>query len=297
MDGGDKFKLFGPDTHSYTLRENDEDFDYIPNFVGETCDVIDGITYHCYINQNKSQLLTPYGLDEQYRESSRVSNIFNNKTLCTSNSDLSQNIIAGEIAEYNNGGIVGVTNTYYDGFWYLDALGTISNLGQAIFARQTFAALNYALLDGNYNPNCDYYTGLLFSNLMSNKVLSVTSNEDNLRIYAHCARNKTISSMKNGVAMAYINLFDENADISFDKDVVGLGDIYLYALTPYNESQGLESETMALNGNELKLDSNGKLPNMNGRKIDSTDTVTVPKQSYGFLVFTETTITSCVSSI
>eukprot|EP01084_Bolivina_argentea_P189161 325386_1 len=283
MNGKD-FQLFGPDTHSYTLRESDADFDYIPNFASEACDSVNYLTYHCYINMNKSQLLTPYGLDEQFRESSRVSSIFNNKTLCPK---LSNFIMAGEIAEHNNGGITGVTNTYYDGFWYLDALGIIAKLGQAIFARQTFTQSNYGLLDDQNNPNCDYFTGLLFSNLMSNKVLSVMSNEDNFRMYAHCARSGG-SSYKNGVATGYVNLFKEDVEVKYDKSVVGLGDIYLYALT----AKDMTSETMELNGNELKLDSNGKLPNMDGKKITG-DTVTVPKQSYGFVVFTQTSIAAC----
>ena len=94
-------QLLGPDTHSYTLREGEADFSYIPNFVAEACDAIDGITYHCYINTNKSALLTPDGLDEQYRESVRVSDIFNNGSLCDK-PGVAGNIIAGEIAEHNS---------------------------------------------------------------------------------------------------------------------------------------------------------------------------------------------------
>ena len=54
------FQLFGPDCHSPTLRENQQDFDYYPNYILETCpeSVLDGVTYHCYINQsNQLKLL------------------------------------------------------------------------------------------------------------------------------------------------------------------------------------------------------------------------------------------------
>ena len=77
---GGNFKLFGPDTHSGTLRGDQKVFDYIPNFVGEACDVLSGLTYHSYIDKSGSDILTADGLNEQFKESSRVANIFTNKT-------------------------------------------------------------------------------------------------------------------------------------------------------------------------------------------------------------------------
>jgi len=279
----DEFTLFGPDIHSYTLREDESEFDYLPDFANEACDAIDGLTYHCYVNQNGTQLLAPQGLNEQYRESVRVSNIFaNNASECPK---LSRNIIAGEIAEHNQGG-GGLTNTFYDGIWYLDALGTLSRLGHSIFARQTLAMSSYGLLDDAYNPNPDYFTALLFKNLMSNSVLDVHSNDEYFRIYAHCSVGQ-----RNGVSMAYVNINDVPVNVTFDEGLIGMGKVEVYKLTPFDASNGLLSATMALNGMKLKL-KNGILPNMSGQKMDSS-MVTVPAQSYGFFVFANTTITVC----
>ncbi len=38
------------------LRENEEDFDWIVEFIAETCDMLDGTTYHGYVNKNTSNL-------------------------------------------------------------------------------------------------------------------------------------------------------------------------------------------------------------------------------------------------
>mmetsp|Transcript_67853 Transcript_67853/g.107674 ORF Transcript_67853/g.107674 Transcript_67853/m.107674 type:complete len:496 (+) Transcript_67853:33-1520(+) len=287
-------QLLGPDPHSYILRESDAKFDYIPEFVEETCSVLDGVTYHSYVNVNQSALLTPNGLNEQYRESVRVSDIWNDayfKNASAHCRDLVHRIFAGEIAEHNTGGVPNVTNTFYDGFWYLDALGTISDLGHAGFFRQQLAKSEYGLLDYNYNPNCDYFTAYLFNQLMSNKVVRVKSDDENLRVYAHCSRNSTT----NGVSLAYINLNEKETEIQYDATVVGKANVFLYALTPGDNSQGLQSDTMALNGKVLKLE-NGKLPSMNGEQISNGVAIKVQGYSYGFVSFESTTLSVCSST-
>jgi len=250
------FTLFGPDIHSYTLREDEAEFDYLPNFAEEACDAVDGLTYHCYINQNGSQLLTPDGLNEQYRESVRVSNIFANKSLCPK---LANNIIAGEIAEHNQGG-GGLTNTYLDGIWYLDALGTLSRLGHSIFARQTLAMSAYGLLDDAYNPNPDYFTGLLFKNLMSNLVLDVHSNDEYFRIYAHCSR-----TVDNGVSMAYVNINDKPVNVTFADAVMGAGDVEVYMLTPFDTSKRIIVSDHGIEWNGIKIESGWNVAKFSGK--------------------------------
>ena len=296
--GKNEFVLFGPDQHSPALRESyDAGFGYIPEYVSDTCEILTGLTYHCYINQNATQLLTPNGLNEQYRESSRVSNIFNNKSLCGSNTDgfnrVKSHVIAGEIAEHNQGGLSGVSNTYYDGIWYLDALGTLASLGHFAFFRQTFAISEYGLLNAGYHPNCDYFNAYLFNNIMSSKVISIKSNNDNFRIYSHCVNKNIngISIIKNGVGMVYINLEKNSVSLNYDTNVLG-NDVYLYALTPNDTNAGLQSKSMNLNGKTIKLNNDGKLPELIGKKVSSND-INIPSQSYGFIVFTDTMIDVC----
>ena len=43
---------------------------------------------------------------------------------------------AGETAAANDGGQSGVTDTFIDGFWYMDQLGTLAALNVSVFQRQ-----------------------------------------------------------------------------------------------------------------------------------------------------------------
>ena len=47
---------------------------------------------------------------------------------------------AGETAAANSGGQTGVTDTYIDGFWYMDQLGTLAALNVTVFQRQVFVS-------------------------------------------------------------------------------------------------------------------------------------------------------------
>eukprot|EP01084_Bolivina_argentea_P055256 101310_1 len=149
--------MFGPDPHSYTLRASSQDWQWVEDFIKDACDVVDAFTYHCYVNENKTALLTESGINEQHKESLRFSNAV------TSNcANGKQKIYAGEIAEHNNGGTNGLTNRYEDVIWYLDALGTIALLGQDGFFRQQIWGMqyhpDYSLLNTlNYTPLPDYW--------------------------------------------------------------------------------------------------------------------------------------------
>lgn len=63
---------------------------------------------------------------------------------------------------YKSGGI-GVSNTFADGFWYLDQLGMTSTFNHKAYCRQALIGGNYGLIDSaSFVPNPDYY-GSVFS--------------------------------------------------------------------------------------------------------------------------------------
>eukprot|EP01084_Bolivina_argentea_P275256 469372_1 len=164
-----QFKLFGPAPHSGTVRNyaNESVFEYIPNFYNATCDILYGGDYHSYLNENKTFMITPKGLDLQYHESIRVSNIWSdpNSTFNTNPclKKLKNNIFAGELGPENSASnFTNITNGYYNGFWYLDALSTISSLGQNGAWRWVLynnlkneLSANDNLLGYEYEPNPD----------------------------------------------------------------------------------------------------------------------------------------------
>ena len=310
-----QFKLFGPDPHSGTVRNysNHSTFQYLTEFYNATCDILHGATYHVYIDQNASAMLTPQGLDVQYIESSRVNHAFYDYNYTKNNEcmkQLSQNIYASEFSpttymtqQYEN-----ITNRYANGFWYLDALGTVSRLGQkgawrwVLYSHCTDE--NENLLDCDYNkPNPDYFTGLLFKYLMGINVLQIESDDEYLRVYAHCTsqrinqriynlNNKNLTLI-NPVSMGYVNLNNnQSTEIRIDNlEELISGKVIIFMLT----ADSLESRTMKLNGNELELSVEGKLPNLEGEIIDinAESEILVPSMSYGFIVFTQTTFTQC----
>ena len=82
--------------------------------------------------------------------------------------------------------------------------------------------------------------------------------------------------------------------MTFDSSVLG-ETVYLWLLTPDSSSDGLESTSMKLNGNTLVLNSNGELPDLSGKQQTSKDSIVVPPLSYGFFLFTATTVDVCTT--
>ena len=58
---------------------------------------------------------------------------------------------------YHSGG-KNVSNTFADGFWYLDQLGMASTFDHKVYCRQVLIGGNYGLLNTTtFAPNPDYY--------------------------------------------------------------------------------------------------------------------------------------------
>ncbi|MBA0649813.1 hypothetical protein Goklo_017335 [Gossypium klotzschianum] len=92
-----------------------------------------------------------------------------------------------------HGGAKDVSQTFVDGFWYFDQLGMASTYNHKVFCRQTLIGGNYALLNTTTSiPNPDCYGALLRHRLMGSTVLVVTQESNqNLCVYAHCAKKKS----------------------------------------------------------------------------------------------------------
>jgi hypothetical protein len=206
---------------------------------------------------------------------------------------------AGETAAANNGGQSGITDTFIDGFWYLDQLGQHASLNVSVTLRQTLMASGgYPLvelvggvggtdLDGGTSaavasdeavklptPLPDYWLALLHKRLLGRAVLSANSTSDGVRVYAHCARG-------GGVALAFLNL-DEAKAVSLELPRL-LGDAaerVEYILTAGEPIQGalnpLQSKGVRLNGGApLALVRSGSppsaaLPPLEGKHVPQT---------------------------
>ena len=230
--------------------------------------------------------MTLNGINEQYKESNRFQTAV--KQNCSNGK---QKVYAGEIAEHNNGGTDGFTNRYEDVIWYLDALGTVAKIGQDGFFRQQIWGMayhpDYSLLNTEqYIPLPDYWIALLFNNMMGPQVLNATSNEPDLRVYAHCYNNG--GKMDGTVVMAYVSIKSNSYAIKYDDSSLGKNHMDYLLSSPNNE---LDTTQILLNGVNLTM-SNGKIPSLNG-KTSSDNPIVIEKYSVGFIHFVDSKLSVC----
>jgi len=268
-------KLIGPDENL--------DVSYLDTFLPIAGKAIDILTWHCYIG---------YGLDKDLSKKI-ITPTFLNKSHEQGNEILTTvmkysphvEIWVGETAAAWHSGQDKTTNAFISGFWYIDQLGTLAQLQHKGFCRQTLMGGYYELVDKHtFEPNPDYWTALLWTRLMSSKVLSIQSSDANtLRSYAHCTKD-----VKGAVTLALINLSTEEISVNLDGLTSFSGKQEQYMLT----ATDLRGSEIDLNGKKLELDSSGDIPSINPAKITSK-TITLGALSYGYFVLLDSGLSVC----
>jgi len=157
---------------------------------------------------------------------------------------------------------------FIDSFRYLNQLGALAKRGVQVVIQNTLAASDYAFLDETtLLPRPNYWSALLWRKMMGTTVLDAgPSPSPNLHLYAHCLRHQP-----GGVALLVINA-DRTASQELDVPTAS----ERYTLTATN----LMDNKVELNGSELKIGSNGDLPQLSGKP-----------QSSGHVTFAPTSIT------
>jgi len=214
----------------------------------------------------------------------------------------------GETAAANDGGQSGVTDTFIDGFWYLDQLGQFAALNVSVFLRQVFVAGGgYPLVEVNESdasapllPLPDYYVALLHKRLLGTRVLKMTSSASNVRAYAHCAR-----SPSKGVAIAFLNIaLNVTATVTPPpqlRSATARREFYLLSAgAPIaGAKNALQSREVKLNGVALALvpgasaSSAATLPPIVGQNESAAGTFDLPPSTYGFVHFPDARIPAC----
>ena len=252
-------KLAGPSS-AYWPKVG-EAFPVMPTFLENIGDKLDIITWHYYPQQStrcptqsrKAELkllLNPKYLDEINKWAEEV------EQKAKKHNPKAQ-IWLGETGHAQCGGAQGISGTYVSSLWWLDELGTIAKRGQPVIIRQTLTGGDYQMIDEqNLNPLPDYFASLLWKKLMGQKVFKVQkiANKDHLRFYAHCSKKQS-----GALTLLAINLHEKDSEgVQFK----GLGDSHtLYGLN----STELKSKKIYLNAKELKVDSQGRPPEIKGK--------------------------------
>ncbi|XP_076902211.1 heparanase-like protein 3 [Bidens hawaiensis] len=289
---------------------------WFKEFIAKTPETVDVITHHIYnlgpgVDQHLvEKILDPSYLDGEADTFKQLENIL--KTSITSASAW-----VGEAGGAYNSGHNLVTNAFVFSFWYLDQLGMSSVYDTKTYCRQTLIGGNYGLLNTTtFEPNPDYYSALLWHRLMGRKVLSANfTGTKKIRSYAHCAKESK------GITLLLINLDNTTTvDVSLalnntwmlnalnspihrrhhrhhhhhkphNSKFGGLNVREEYHLTAKNGD--LHSQVMMLNGEELKVNAYGGIPQLKPLYANASEVISVAPYSIVFAHIPHLTLYAC----
>lgn len=161
-------------------------------------------------------------------------------------------------------------STYLDCFRYLEQLGRLAKKGVQVVMHNTLATSEYALLDQEtHEPSPNYWAALLWNKLMGVKVYDGGILTVGVDVFIHNLKNSS-----NGIAVLVVNPNDAEYSI----EIPAKGEKYLLT------AEELQTKTIILNGEVLKLKLDETLPNIKGEKIKAGE-VQLPPHSILFLSF------------
>ncbi|GFQ00448.1 heparanase-like protein 3 [Phtheirospermum japonicum] len=272
---------------------------WFTNFVNLSSTSLQVVTHHIYNlgpgvdDRLVEKILDPTYLDGEAQTFRDLHNILKS----TGNSTVAW---VGEAGGAYNSGRNLVTNAFVFSFWYLDQLGMSSSYDTKTYCRQSLIGGNYGFLDTNtFVPNPDYYSALLWHRLMGRNVISTSFNGTNkIRAYAHCSRNSV------GITLLLINLDNSTTvqvglsiENAIPNKAVTLEQIVQqtentrfgkqdemardeYRLTA--NKGDLHSRTMLLNGEIISINSSGIIPDLQPKRVDASEPITVAPLSILF---------------
>ncbi|XP_071971961.1 heparanase isoform X1 [Engystomops pustulosus] len=204
----------------------------------------------------------------------------------------------GETSSAYGGGSPGLSNTYIDGFMWLDKLGMSAKLGIDVVMRQAlFGAGSYNLVDSDFEPLPDYWLSLVFKNLVGSIVLNATTKSSNhvkvgnIRVYLHCTNINNHKYKAGDVTLFALNLNNYTQEMKLPSFLSGKF-VDEYLLLPGDG--GLLSTTVLLNGQVLKMVDEKTLPDLNGKQLLPGSSLTLPSMSFGFFVVKDVMASDCL---
>lgn len=221
----------------------------------------------------------------------------------------------GEAGGAYNSGHNLVTNAFIFSFWYLDQLGMAATYNTKSYCRQSLIGGNYGLLNTTtYVPNPDYYSALLWHQLMGKRVLStISKGTQYLHAYAHCTKNAR------GITLLLIN-FSRDTRISVQLSATGIFTEEMNTVLKFSNARGLNnliastrnqrsrleyhltakdgnlhSQTMLLNGKILDVTPEGEIPSLEPVTVDADRRISVAPLSIAFVSLPYVQLPACSS--
>uniref|UniRef100_A0A8D3DAF0 Heparanase n=1 Tax=Scophthalmus maximus TaxID=52904 RepID=A0A8D3DAF0_SCOMX len=282
--------LYGPDVG----QPRDHRVDILEGFLQSGADAVDAVTWHhYYVNGRDTSLedfLDPEVLDTLALKTSEV--LQRVKTVSPG-----KKVWLGETSSAYGGGATGLSDTFVAGFMWLDKLGLGARLGLDVVMRQVFIGSgSYHLVDDNLDPLPDYWLSVLYKRLVGPEVLKVEARSGSgrsrsVRVYLHCSN--THSYRRGAVTLMSMNLGEEPARISAP-DLVSTGTAEAFVLQAARSGEeGLDSRSVKLNGDVLKMLDDKTLPELRGRRLPPADRLQLPGFSLAFFVFPDAGAAAC----
>ncbi|CDP10485.1 unnamed protein product [Coffea canephora] len=277
------------------------DVNWFTDFLRRTNNAVNAATHHIYnlgpgVDEHLiEKILSPSYLDGEADTFSKLKGVLKN-------SGTSASAWVGEAGGAYNSGRDGVSNAFVYSFWYLDQLGMASAYDTKAYCRQSLIGGNYGLLDTTtFVPNPDYYSALLWHQLMGRNVLATNfRGTKKIRAYAHCAKQSK------GITLLLINLDGSNSvqvKVAYNGTIlhghkhghhhsspkyiqlpqprkIGSATREEYHLTA--KGGDLHSRTMLLNGNELTVGNSGEIPQLKPQIFPASEPINVAPYSIVF---------------
>jgi len=229
-------------------------------------------------------------------------------------------LVLGETATTNMGGCPNFSDRYIAGFYFLYILGAAASNGIVQINRQDLAGWSsqtepsqYMLAglpgwtNGTLPPHPDYYTAVLWQQIIKQGVLNITwssTYQNNFGIHAACANSQLYGS--GSIVLTYINTGSDNLQINFNQNTLTQSSRTQFILTSqtalstmknlHAPPSSLTDDTIFLNGNLLTVNNNGTLPQypIPGQSVSNTSPLQVPAYSYGFIVLNNANAQACM---
>ena len=209
-------------------------------------------------HQNACKLISPGVLDEAGKWAKLVNQLLGEESSPAE-------AWLGETSSANCGGAPGISDRYVDGIWWLDELGQMAHENQKVVIRQDLVGADYGILGNeNLEPRPNYWNAVIWKHLMGQTVLNIksTTPDRSLRIYAQCTPKTYAEYLPGAVTVLVLNASTAEK-VSFGLDKLDELPQWLYRFgSPHALGQKL-----FLNGDELMLNSEGKLPVLSGVKV------------------------------
>jgi hypothetical protein len=174
-----------------------------------------------------------------------------------------------ETAEASQGGDPFAT-TYLDCFRYLYQLGSLAKNGIKVVMHNTLAASEYSLIDqGTHVPKPNYWVALLWAKLMGTNVYEAGNGTTGVYLFAHSMKGNN-----NGITLLVLNTNKGSTTIHIPSN----GEQYTMT------ANTLQADNVQLNGQDLTLTNDDRLPAIKGKKISAGNLV-LPAASISFITF------------